>query len=225
MTPRLASVPALLPRGRSALSAPDAAGARRRRLLDATARLTAADGYSALTVARIAAAARVPRAAFYSHFECKQEALLAAQTEALQEGMSAAAGAYSPAAPWPQRVWKAGGALLENVAGNADYARLDFVESYAAGSAAIRLRHENHMAFAIFLEDGYRQVPDAAVLPRACSEAIAGAVFGLMRSLVVAGRTERLLSLLPAAAYTILAPFIGAGEASSQVQAWARVAR
>jgi len=215
--------PPLLPRGRSALTPVCAAAVRRRRLLDATARLSVSDGYFGLTVARIAAAARVPRAAFYSHFDCKEDALLAAQTEALQEGMGAAAAAYSPAAPWPERVWKAGEALLSNVARNRDYAHLDFVESYAAGPVAIRRRHQNHMAFAMFIEDGYRHTSAAPLSPVA-PEAIAGAIFGLMRSLVVAGRTDRMLSLLPVATYTILTPFIGPKVAADQVKVWAREA-
>ena len=224
VAPRVTSAPPLLPRGRTSLPPADAASARRRRLLDATARLVTTDGYSALTVARIAADARVPRAAFYSHFECKQEALLEAQTVALQEGMSAAAAAYSPVAPWPQRIWRAGEALLSEVGANRDYAHLDFVESYAAGPLAVHRRHQNHMAFAIFLEEGYRQVPETVTLPRLCMEAIAGGVFGLMRGLVVEGKAERMLSLLPAAAYAIFAPFTGAGAASARVQEWARAA-
>jgi AcrR family transcriptional regulator len=215
----------LLPRGRSALPADIAAQARRERLLDATARVAAEGGYSSLTVERIAAAARVPRTAFYSHFEGKDEAFLAAQTHGLQGAIAVAAAEYSPAAPWPRRVWKAVGALLEYVGENPDYARLDFVESFAAGPAAIDNRHENQMVFALFLEDGYRQSPQAGDLPRVCSEAIAGAVFGLMRSLVIEERTERMLSLRPAVVYTILAPFIGPGEAVDLVQAWARGAR
>lgn len=209
--------PALLPRGRSALPAASAAGARRQRLLDATARLAAENGYAALTVAGIAAAARVPRAAFYSHFASKQEAFLAAQTHALQEAMAAAASEYSLAGPWPDRVWRAGEAFLAYVAENADYARLDFVEAYAAGPAAVQHRRQNHLAFALFLDEGYRQNAEAASLPRICSEAIAGAVYGLMRNVVLAGRTERMLSLLPAVVYTIQAPFIGAEDAAAQV--------
>jgi len=218
--PRTTREPPLLPRGRSPLPPAQAAGARRRRLLDATARLAAADGYAALTVARIAATARVPRAAFYSHFECKREALLEAQTVALQEGMAAAAAAYSPVGSWGQRIWRAGEALLSDVAANRDYAHLDFVESYAAGPSAVRRRHQNHMAFAIFLEDGYRQVPEAVPLPSLCTEAVAGGVFGMMRRLVVEGKAERMLSILPAAVYTILAPFIGPVEASARVREW-----
>ncbi|HET9154708.1 MAG TPA: TetR/AcrR family transcriptional regulator [Solirubrobacterales bacterium] len=217
--------PALLPRGRSALPQADVASARRQRIVDATARLCSERGFSELTVAAIAEAARVPRAAFYAHFDSKQEALMAAQTHGVQGAMAAAAAAYSPTAPWPTRVWKATRAFLAFVAESPHYARLDLVESYAAGAQAVRHRQQNQMVFALFLEDGYRQNPDAARLPRACSEAIAGAILGLLRRVVVEGKTERMLSIAPAAAYTILAPFIGAEEALAQVQAWAQVDR
>lgn len=217
--PKSPRAPSLLPRGRSALPKEDAAGARRERILDATARLCCEGGYSAVTVAEIAKAARVPRAAFYSLFESKQEALMAAQTRGLQEAMAAAAAAYSPAAPWPRRVWNMVHAFLAYLAERPHYARLDFVESYAAGSEAVRNRQQNHMVFALFLEDGYRQYPAAPRLPSACTEAIAGGVLGLIRTLIVEEKSERMLSLLPAASYTILAPFIGPEEAAEQVQA------
>jgi AcrR family transcriptional regulator len=217
--------PSLLPRGRSALPEDQVAGARRGRILDAIARLSREEGYASLTVARVAAAARVPRAAFYSLFEGKQEALMAAQTRGLQESMAAAAAAYSPAAPWPERVGKLARAFLVYLAENPDYAHLDFVESYAAGSQAVRHRQQNHMVFALFLEDGYRHTRVTSRLPGACTEAIAGGVLGLIRQLVVEEKTERMLSLVPAVSYTILAPFIGPREAAAQVEEWAPAAR
>lgn len=221
---RARATPPLLPRGRSALPDEDAAQVRRERLLDATARVIAAEGYQSLTVARIAAAARVPRAAFYSHFEGKTDALLATQTHGLQQAMAVAAAEYSPPAPWPRRVWRTLRAFLRHVAEKPDYARLDFVESYAAGPAAVRHRQQSKMVFALFLEEGYRHHPPPVLLPSICSEAITGGIFALMRDLVARDGTEQLPSLLPAAAYTILAPFLGSEGAASRVQAWAREA-
>jgi AcrR family transcriptional regulator len=222
---RAAEQPPLLPRGRSALPRGAAAEERRRRLLDATARIAARSGYSQLTVAQIAAAARVPRTAFYSHFEDKQEAVRAAQIHGLQEAMGVVAMEYSAAASWPERVRRAMEAFLANVGSKPDYARLDFVESFAAGPAATRRRHESQMAFALFLEEGYRQRPSAGRLPRLCSEALGGAMFGMMRKLVVENQIERMPSLLAPASYTVLAPFIGPQKAAAQVQAWTRGAR
>ena len=217
--------PALLPRGRTALPPEDAANQRRRRILDATVRLIAADGYRSLTVALIAAAARVPRNAFYSHFEGKEEALLAAQTEGMQGAMAAAAAEYSLHGPWPERVWRSLAVFLAFVAKNPDRARLAFVESYAAGRAVTLHRRQNQTAFGLFLEEGYRQSTSASGLSRFCSEAIGSAIFALMRKLVVEGRTEQMLSQLPAIAYTVLAPFLGPEEAAELVQARAREAR
>ena len=196
-----------LPRGVS----PHRQSHRRQRILDAAVRLAALEGYSSLTVAGIAAAAKVPRSAFYSHFDGKEEALLAAQTEGMQGAMAAAAAEYSPPAPWPARVWRALAAFFTYVAEHPYLARLDFVESYPAGQAMTRRRQQNRAAFALFLEEGYRQNATAAGLPRICSEAI----FGLMRKLIVEERTERMLSILPAAAYAILAPFLGPREAAA----------
>jgi AcrR family transcriptional regulator len=200
--------PPLLPRGRSALPPLTAAALRRRRILDATARLTALEGYSSLTVAGIAAAAKVPRSAFYSHFDGKEEVLLAAQTEGMQGAIATAAAAYSLPGPWPERIWRGAAAFLTFVAEHPDLARLDFVESYAAGRAVTLRRQQNRAVFALFLEEGYRQNPEAADLPRICSEAIGAAIFALIRKLIVEGRTERMLSILPATAYTIMAPFL-----------------
>jgi AcrR family transcriptional regulator len=222
VAPRETGEPPLLPRGANALRPAEVARARRERLLDATARLAASEGFHSVSVARIAAAARVPRSAFYSHFDGKREAVLAAQTHGLQGAMAAAAAAYSPAAPWPERVWKALEAFLTYVAEKADYARLEIVESFAAGPVAIRHRQQNQMVFSLFLEEGYRQNARAARLPQVCSEAIAAAIFGLMRKLIVERKTERMLSLLPAVAYTVLAPFIGARAAEEMVQVRAR---
>ncbi len=219
------SEPSLLPRGLNALPEKSAAAFRRQRILDATARLSCEEGYAALTVSRIASAARVPRAAFYSLFDGKQEAVMAAQTRGLQGAMAAAAAEYAPPAAWPRRVWRMVRAFLAYLGEMPHYAHLDFVESYAAGPEAVRHRQQNHMVFALFMEDGYRWHPDAARLPPACMQATAGAVLGLVRGLIVEGRSERMLSLLPAAAYAILAPFIGPGEAAAQVQVWAREGR
>jgi AcrR family transcriptional regulator len=216
--------PALLPRGRSALPPETAAAARRQRILDATAKLTAAGGYSALRVSDIVRVARVPRGAFYSHFRGKQDAFHAAQTGAMQEGMAAAASQFSVPAPWPERIWNAGRAFFGYVGRHPELAYLDFVETYAVGPEAILVRHENQMAFTLFLEEGYRQGPAAERLPRIASEAIASAIYGLMRRQVLRGRTEMMPAVLPAATYTILAPFIGPEPAMEFIEAKVRAA-
>lgn len=68
-------------------------------------------------------------------------------------------------------------------------------------------------ARALFLEEGYRQRPEAAALPRVCSEAIAGAIEELFRHLVARGLVARARELVPQCAYVALAPFLGAEAA------------
>jgi hypothetical protein len=100
-----------------------------------------------------------------------------------------------------------------------DLVYVDIIESYAAGPAAIRHSFDNRMAYTLFLEDGYRQSPAAEALPRLCSEAIGGAILGLLRWQVDEGRTEQMLEVLPQAAYLALAPFIGPLAAVELIEA------
>jgi hypothetical protein len=149
----------------------------------------------------------------------EEDAFLAAQTLGLQASISLTAARFFAGDTWPQRVWDGLEALLGYVATQPDLVYLDVIESYAVGAGAIRRSFDNRMAYTLFLEDGYRQRPAAERLPRLCSEAIGGAILGLMRWQVSEGRTEYLLELLPEAAYLALAPFIGPRAAVALVEA------
>jgi AcrR family transcriptional regulator len=215
--------PTLLPRGRAALAPGSVAASRRERLIEATARSVAEKGYAVLTVADVVAAARVPRGSFYAHFRGKQDAFLAAQTVGLQESIAAASAEFFVGADWPERVWGGLGAFLAYIGEHPDLAHLGIVEIQAAGEAAVLRDHDSRMAFALFLEDGYRQCLEEK--PTAiCSEAIAGGIQSLMRRRVLAGETERMLEILPQCAYVALAPFIGPGPALELVEVRARAA-
>jgi AcrR family transcriptional regulator len=202
--------PPALPRGRSALPPEAAAAERRARILEATLRTTAEHGYSAVTVSEIAAAARVTKAAFYSHFRSKQEAFLAVEALRLQESLSAAAAAFYAESEWLDRVWAGLGGLLRYLAENPDTALAGFREVHAAGEEAIRLDLDSRNAFTLFLEDGHRQRRAAGrPLPALASEAIAGANHGLIRRQVIAGGPAGVMRLLPRMTYVTAAPFVG----------------
>lgn len=207
----------LLPRGRSALPAAAAGAERRERILEATCEVVARHGYDGATVAEVVAAARVTRAAFYSHFRGKEDAFLASLARSLQESVAAAAGEYFLGADWPERVWRGLGALLAYVAANPHAYQLRMVEVFAAGEAALRRAHENRLAFTLFLADGYRYSKREIALPALCSEAIAGAIEGILRRQLLAGEGGRALELLPRCAYVALAPFLGAEGAYEEV--------
>jgi hypothetical protein len=98
------------------------------------------------------------------------------------------------------------------VADHPDLAHMEIVETYAAGRAAIQRAHDSRMAYGLFLEEGFR-LRASGPPPRSFSEAIAGAIFGLMRRQVLEDRTTEMRGLLPAATFVALAPFIGPEEA------------
>ncbi|HEV7615399.1 MAG TPA: helix-turn-helix domain-containing protein [Solirubrobacterales bacterium] len=210
---------AKLPRGRSAIAPEQVAGAQRERILAAVGTLARTEGFLATTVADIVREAAVTREAFYAQFRNKEDAFLAAQSAGLEKSIPLTGAGFFAGETWPERVWGGLAALLGYVATEPDVVYLDVIESYAAGSAALRRSFDNRMAYGLFFEDGYRHRPPQAPLPRLSSEAIGNAIVGTMRWHVSEGRTERMLELLPQAAYVALAPFIGAAAALEFVSA------
>jgi AcrR family transcriptional regulator len=208
-----------LPRGKSATAPEAVAGEHRERILGAVAELGRTKGYTAMTVADIVKAGSVTRETFYELFRSKEDAFLAAQAAGLEQSIALSATRFFTGERWPTRVWDGLEMLLSYIAAQPDLVYLDVIESYAAGAGAIRRSFDNRMAYTLFLEDGYRQGAEAEALPHLCSEAIGGAILGLLRRQVTEGRTERTLELLPEVAYVALAPFIGPVAALELVEA------
>src|SRR5258708_32064112 len=130
-----------------------------------------------------------------------------------QEILDWVARAYFSGDRWDQRIWRALAVLLELVAANPVMSHLRLVECYTAGRAAVRGAEEATHSFTIFLEEGYRQRPEAGELPRLFSEAIAGAIFEIVQHDVAEGATAELPRRLPQLAYLATAPFLGPGAA------------
>jgi AcrR family transcriptional regulator len=201
--------PAPLPRGRHRLPPPVAKRSQRERLLHATGRVAAADGYAKATVADIVAAAGVSREVFYEHFHDKQEAFAETVKFVFEQIMAGSAGAFfSTDGPWPERIWRASAAFTGFIVDQPALVHAVFVEPYAVAADVQRV-DEFLMGFTLFLEDGYRYRPDAAQVPRIAGEAIGGAVLESINSYLRSGRTAELPELVPGVAYMILAPFMG----------------
>jgi len=198
------------------LSGPATTG-RRERLIEATAEVTARAGYAGMRVSDIVAAARLQRRAFYSEFRDKREAFRAAQILHLQRSIAVAAQQFSLGGSWPERVWRGLAGLYRYLKQHQDEARLVLVEVLAAGEEEIRLGQDIRGAFTIFLEEGYRQRGERS-LPAIFSDAIGGAIYGLLRQTLVRRSASRLPELLPLSAYIALAPFLGPREALAFVE-------
>lgn len=213
-----ARAPQRLPRGRHGLPAGVVARSQRTRIIYGTAEVTMAKGYANATVADIVAAAGVARDVFYEHFTDKHHAFLEAQQHPTQHILDTCAAAYFAAEDWPERVWQGLGTLIELIVENPAISHLRLVACYAAGPEAIRRAEEITRSFTIFLEEGYNQRPQAQELPRLSSQAIAGAVFEVVRRHIARGDYAGLRRRLPQLTYIAIAPFTGPQEAAGLLE-------
>jgi AcrR family transcriptional regulator len=206
-----------LPRGRARLPANVVASEHHNRIVQATARVMREKGYTATTIADIVAAAGTSRGVFYSQFQNKQEVFLAAQTMALEKGLTTASAAFFTGRGWPEQVWKGLDALFGYLVGLPDLAHLMLIEPYAAGTAALDRILDTMRTLSLFLEEGYHRSARAERLPRLCSDAIAGAIHELLYDAAQNDRVAELRELLPQAVYVALAPFLGPRRARETV--------
>jgi AcrR family transcriptional regulator len=208
--------PQQLPSGRRRVSASVAARNRRERILHATADVALAKGYVEMTVADIVAAAEIGKDVFYEHFPNKQQAFLAAQQHATQEMLAEVARSFFDRPTWPERIYNGMRRLTIVIAKEPVFAHLRIVEAYAAGPVAMQRMEELTASFTVYLEEGYKQRPEAEGLPRLCSSAITGAVFELIRRQIAAHKAAELPRHVPQLTYVAIAPFLGA-EAAAEV--------
>lgn len=208
--PPRAEPPPLAPKARRAIRSH---GSRRQRLIHATAATIREKGYAATTVADIVAVAAVSRRAFYDEFHSKSDAYVASYEHAFREALAASTPAFFSAASWSERVWASALAFTGYFSREPLMAHLGFVECYAVGPAFVRRVHETHLAFTLFLEDGYRQRPEAALLSRECSALTMEAIFETAFQASRWGAGLHMRRMQPLAVYIALAPFIGADEA------------
>jgi AcrR family transcriptional regulator len=190
------------------------ARSHRTRIIYGTAQAMLTKGYANATVADIVSAAGVSRDVFYEHFSDKQQAFLEAQQHPTQHILESFAAAYFGADEWPERLWNGLAVLIAMIAVNPAISYLRVVECYSAGPEAIRRAEEITRSFTIFFEEGYRYRPEAAALPRLCSQAIAGALLEIIQRHIARGDASGLLRRLPQMAYVSIAPFCGATQAA-----------
>lgn len=204
--------PPPIPSGRTRLSSAEVAQNQRWRILFATAATAAHKGYTAATVADIAAGARVDKRVFYNHFRDKQHAFMAVHELGFQQTMAIAASAYFSADSWPERVWRGIDAASRFEATHPDIIRVGYIESHALGGPALQRIEDSHRAFTIFLQEGERQ----AISPRSrlAMEAIAAAIAEIGYEQARHGRIRLLPRFVPHAAYLCLAPFLGLDAAN-----------
>ncbi|MGH2974085.1 MAG: TetR/AcrR family transcriptional regulator [Solirubrobacterales bacterium] len=203
-----------LPAGRHGFSREQVAHNQRERLIAGLAAAVAERGYVAVTITDITKQARVSRRVFYENFEGKEECFLAAFEVVAGYVRELAQEAAVGASDWPHRAIASARAVLAFFAAEPDLARLCLVESQAAGPAVAARFHEAVHEAIPYLEQGRAERPAARDLPPTTEESTIGALTMLASRKVAAGEAAQLEDLLPDFAQFILAPYLGAEEAS-----------
>jgi AcrR family transcriptional regulator len=212
---------AALPRGRHGLSRETVERSQRERLLEAAARVTAARGYEATTVADILGEAGVGRETFYELFEDRRACVLAAHRELLDDLVGHVRIAYEGPGEWVERCRATLRVLLEWFAADPALGRFLLVEPAAVGPEFHAIFQAGFDRFVEVIDAGLDEdLPDSQPLP-ATSLAV-GVAISRVYGEVAAGRTARLPALLPQLTYETLVPFLG--EAAAREAAYAGLA-
>ena len=206
-----------LPRGEHNLPRGFVEFNQRERIFDAIARLTARDGYQALSLEDIAAAAAVSLQTFYSHFENKEEAFLATYEVGHTRAKAAVNRALAHETNWIGGVLGGVRALLEFLASEPAMAHLSCVDILIAYPHVYSRVEEANAGYAELLDMDFAE--DAPSQPSApiVGEAIVGGVFELLNHYILRGDTRRLPELANHVSYIALAPFIGSAAAAEAV--------
>ena len=188
-------------------------GSVRERILRAVVAAVHEKGYRSATVADFVATAGVSRRHFYNEFSSKAAAVIAAYELGFTRAVAECAPAFLGAGEWPERVWASAFALARFFSREPSIAYLGLVECHALGRDFEHRVHETHLAFTLFLEEGYHRLPETSPLRRHLSVltmcAVSEAGFQASRGTP----SLHLRTTLPMAAYIVLTPFIGIEQA------------
>jgi AcrR family transcriptional regulator len=201
--------PDVLGPGRPRIPPAEVAENQRLRILFASATLAAEQGYAASTVADMLKLAGVDGRTFYAQFAGKQEAFMAVHELGVQQVLWVTGQAFFSGSSWPERVWEAARAFTQFLDINPLIAQVGFIEAYAAGPAAVQRVEDSHLAFTMFLQEGYQHVPESG-LSRLALEAIVMTIFEIVYCRVRAGDAAGTTPLLAPMSHLCLAPFLGA---------------
>jgi AcrR family transcriptional regulator len=193
----------------------DRADDPRRLILRAAAELAAREGYERATTARVAHEAGVPESLLIERHGTSEECFLAA-LELLTAQALAAALRDAQGSDWPAGVQRAIGTLMRHIAHDGAFARIAFVEVFAAGPAGIQRGEGLLRGLSDLLT---RYAPRSQRPSPVAAEAAVGAIWEMIRHHVAHRTTRRLPELAGCATYMVLAPTIGAQEAVRVVRA------
>ncbi len=127
------------------------------RLLEGLTQALESKTYREITLADIAAAARVSRRTFYEHFPSKDDCLLALADHTSKSMMVAVLKASSPTKTWPVLVRDITQAYLFFIESKPHLMRALYIDLAALGESGVQMRRRVAEQFALFLQKQVEQ--------------------------------------------------------------------
>ncbi|HEX6706482.1 MAG TPA: helix-turn-helix domain-containing protein [Albitalea sp.] len=184
-----------------ALDAPPLLTDHRRRLLDAMSEVVARKGYAEVTIADLAAEARVSRRTFYEHFASKAECLIALYDVASGQALRVLRDAIDPQRDWHLQVEQAIEAYLSCLASSPALLRTLFIAILGLGPEGLAARRRANLRLADFILEVVNQPPRAKPLPAAFATGIVGAINELILEAIEQDAVDKLPEMTAVAAH------------------------
>jgi AcrR family transcriptional regulator len=191
-------------------------GDARDRLICATLKLAAPEGFGKLTVRRVRTEAGVSRRHFEACFESLDECFLEAVDRAVAEAGGRAREWSDGTGGWSHRTYRFILALCAQAARDRNLARLAFIGIFATGHTGL-LRREAAVSRAT--AEFSATVPAANIPSGISVEASIAAVCHIIQSDIATGRARSLPAIAPLLSYVVLAPLLGADKATAAIRA------
>jgi AcrR family transcriptional regulator len=183
-------------------------------MLAAAVALAAERGAAEVNVSRIVARSGVSRRTFYEIFQGREECLLAALDDTIEQAGRRILAGYPVDAPWRERVRAGLTALLVYLEEEPAAARLLIVESLAAGPHALQRRAQVLRTLAEVVAEGAQVARRSAGAPAMLTgEGTVGAVLAVIHARMIAESCPRLVAFAGELTAIVVQPYLGAGVA------------
>jgi AcrR family transcriptional regulator len=190
----------------------------RERIMRAVAEVCAERGYAETTVAAIVERAGSSEEAFYNLFDDVEDCTVASMNALTAQILAEVSGSYSA----DRSEWDSGilgmKAILELMAAHPSFAYLGYVVARQTSTARIQEVYRGAAQMLVMMIERLWEYSELDTQPRLAAKAALGGCEALVRSEVVAGRTEQLPQILPELIYAATVPFLGQEEAMRLAQ-------
>jgi AcrR family transcriptional regulator len=191
---------------------------QRARMLAAMVEVAAERGASNVTVAHIVGRSGVSRRTFYEIFKDREDCLLAALGDAIEQARGRAIPAYESKPVWQGRVRAALTALLELLDEQPSLARFLVVDSLGAGPRSLELRRRVLTHAIAAVDEGREEGKASNKSSPLTAEGVVGGALSVIHARLLEADHEPLIELVNPLMGMIVLPYLGSETASRELK-------